>query len=434
MQVISKTRPIVSHSAFRMLIAAGVALLLALAFAVASPEPAHAASTNSKAVKAYSTMLAKKNLKWVDGTTRSSSLKFACQDINKDGVMDLVVYNPNAYDYEGFYRVYTYMKGKVKRVGTFYDLGVYSNKNFFVDSRAHMGWWHENYYRFDKNGKLVPLASRTGQELYPPDEGDYEVEWLSEDIPLYYFGWQVNGKAATSSEYTATVTALKQGAKDTLKFHANTAKNRTKYLKVAAPKPTLSATSKTLTKGKAFTLKVKNAGKAKVKWTSSNKKVATVSKVGKVTAKKAGKATITAKVGKKKLTCKVTVKNLTKAQKARQSLSGWWHTNSTAGPYMYVKNGKAYVFSTHFGDNGFCWNRTPDVKTTLKLTRVGKQSAYKIKVKSGGSYGGGTYYYFDGDRKTLQYGTGGSYSGSSSMYKCASGDVPSQLRKYVKRF
>lgn len=198
--------------------------------------------------------------------------------------------------------------------------------------------------------------------------------------------------------------------------------------------PKLSTTSKTLTKGKAFTLKVKNAGKAKVKWTSSNKKVATVSKVGKVTAKKAGKATITAKVGKKKLTCKVTVKNLTKAQKARQSLSGWWHTNSTAGPYMYVKNGKAYVFSTHFGDNGFCWNRTPDVKTTLKLTRVGKQSAYKIKVKSGGSYGGGTYYYFDGDRKTLQYGTGGSYSGSSSMYKCASGDVPSQLRKYVKRF
>lgn len=46
----------------------------------------------------------------------------------------------------------------------------------------------------------------------------------------------------------------------------------------------------------------------KVKWSSSNKKVATVSKKGLVRAKKKGKATITAKYGKKKLKCKVIVK------------------------------------------------------------------------------------------------------------------------------
>ena len=72
--------------------------------------------------------------------------------------------------------------------------------------------------------------------------------------------------------------------------------------------PKLSAASKTLTKGKAFTLKVKNAGKAKVKWASSNKKVATVSKAGKVTAKKKGTAKISAKVGGKTYKCKITVK------------------------------------------------------------------------------------------------------------------------------
>ncbi len=44
-----------------------------------------------------------------------------------------------------------------------------------------------------------------------------------------------------------------------------------------------------------------------VKWSSSNKKVATVTSKGKVTAKKEGKATIKAKVGKKTFTCKVTV-------------------------------------------------------------------------------------------------------------------------------
>lgn len=46
----------------------------------------------------------------------------------------------------------------------------------------------------------------------------------------------------------------------------------------------------------------------KVKWSSSNKKIAKVNSKGKVTAKKAGKCTITAKVGTKKLKCKVTVK------------------------------------------------------------------------------------------------------------------------------
>ncbi len=59
--------------------------------------------------------------------------------------------------------------------------------------------------------------------------------------------------------------------------------------------------------GKTVTLKLKNV-KKQVKWSTSNKKVAIVTKKGKVKGKKAGKATITAKVGKKKYTCKITVK------------------------------------------------------------------------------------------------------------------------------
>lgn len=47
------------------------------------------------------------------------------------------------------------------------------------------------------------------------------------------------------------------------------------------------------------------------KWSSSNKKVATVSKYGIVKAKKAGKCTITGTVGSKKYTCQVTVKKKT---------------------------------------------------------------------------------------------------------------------------
>lgn len=64
----------------------------------------------------------------------------------------------------------------------------------------------------------------------------------------------------------------------------------------------------TLTAGERFTLNIKGTGK-KATCTSSNKRIATVTKKGcNVVAKKAGKVTITAKVGNKKLKCKVTVK------------------------------------------------------------------------------------------------------------------------------
>lgn len=76
----------------------------------------------------------------------------------------------------------------------------------------------------------------------------------------------------------------------------------------AAKKIKLNKKKVNLVKGKTVKLKVKGT-KKKVTWKSSKKKVATVNKRGKVTAKKKGTATITAKVAGKKLKCKVTVKN-----------------------------------------------------------------------------------------------------------------------------
>ena len=72
--------------------------------------------------------------------------------------------------------------------------------------------------------------------------------------------------------------------------------------------PTLSKKELDLKVSKTYTLKVKNAD-SKVTWSSSDKAVVTVSSKGKVTAKDAGTATVTAKVDGKKLKCKVTVTN-----------------------------------------------------------------------------------------------------------------------------
>ena len=85
--------------------------------------------------------------------------------------------------------------------------------------------------------------------------------------------------------------------------------------KVKLNKKTAALTITDKKKSPAVTLKVKGVSKKaarKAKWSTSNKKVATVKK-GKVTARKAGKATITCKVKGKKLSCKVTVKDKRKA-------------------------------------------------------------------------------------------------------------------------
>lgn len=74
----------------------------------------------------------------------------------------------------------------------------------------------------------------------------------------------------------------------------------------AQAKTRLNKTKLTISVGQKVTLKVKGSRK-KAKWSSSNKKVATVNQKGKVRAKQAGKTTIMAKVGKKKYRCKITV-------------------------------------------------------------------------------------------------------------------------------
>ncbi|MBQ8981722.1 MAG: Ig-like domain-containing protein [Eubacterium sp.] len=77
-------------------------------------------------------------------------------------------------------------------------------------------------------------------------------------------------------------------------------------LTVKKATPKLNVTSVELPYGNSKTLKLKNT-KKKVKWTTSNKKIATVNAKGKVTAKGIGKCKITAKCGKKKYTCNVKV-------------------------------------------------------------------------------------------------------------------------------
>lgn len=82
----------------------------------------------------------------------------------------------------------------------------------------------------------------------------------------------------------------------------------------------LNKTKVAINEGESYTLKVTGTTKT-VKWSTSNKAIATVSTKGVVKGIKAGSTTITATVSSKKYTCKVTVEEVFNAKKAIQKLS-----------------------------------------------------------------------------------------------------------------
>ena len=108
---------------------------------------------------------------------------------------------------------------------------------------------------------------------------------------------------------------------------------------VEAASVRLNKTSITMYTGQTSTLKVSATSK-KVTWYTSNKKVATVSSRGVVSAKSSGSATITARVNNKNLKCRVTVKKQTT-------------NNKKAALKAYYSFLKSYKFTTGYSTRGF---------------------------------------------------------------------------------
>ena len=122
--------------------------------------------------------------------------------------------------------------------------------------------------------------------------------------------WSTSKKAVATVNKSGKVVANKTG---TTVISAKVDKKTLKCT-VVVKAPTISKKSVKLKVGSSVTLKM-NGTKSKVIWSSSNKSIATVNKYGKVTAKKAGKATITATVLGRKYKCTVTVEKKPTPQK-----------------------------------------------------------------------------------------------------------------------
>ncbi len=158
----------------------------------------------------------------------------------------------------------------------------------------------------------------------------------------------------------------------------------------------LSKTSVSIVVGKTYKLKVKGT-KKKVKWSTSNKKVATV-KAGKITAKKEGKATITAKVGKKKYKCKVTVKP--KPISVKNISATYYKATNSQAIVAILKNNNPRAVSVHlsvvfydakgniidtYGDSNYCFEKGRTCVLHINAPTNG-YSTYKSKLSVDETY------------------------------------------------
>lgn len=141
-------------------------------------------------------------------------------------------------------------------------------------------------------------------------------------------------------EITQSATIKKSGVKE--RECLDCGEIQTKEIAKLTPYIKLSKKSITLKVGKTRKLKVKYAkGDSVKKWKSSNKKIATVSKKGKITAKKPGTVKITVKLKSgKKAVCKVKVK----ANKKKSSGSSSHHSSnhSNSGTVYWTPGGSVY--------------------------------------------------------------------------------------------
>lgn len=223
------------------------------------------------------------------------------------------------------------------------------------------------------NATISVMNNSTGQSYGASSVSTEQWQW---DGELNAYSYYFEAAAMPVGDYTVTIT-----------FSADT-----QYIFLVSEKviqPTLNQTKATISVGFKTTLKVDNTTES-IKWSTSKKEVATVSSKGVVTGKKAGKATITAKVGGQTLKCTVTVKANTYSEKKQSAASINYGCALQVYNASYAKNGDLVLKCRFINNSAYHVNALKNVKVTF-MTSTGKTvGTYSAKFRSISVGAGGT--------------------------------------------
>lgn len=184
------------------------------------------------------------------------------------------------------------------------DITLYAKWNKIPDQSSNT----PKKYKVSLNASSIPLqkGKSTTAVKATLTKGDSIAKWTSSNKKVATV--DKKGKITAKKTGTATITVrTKKGATASVKVKVQKGKVTTKKLTIT------NVTGKKLTMKKGKTFKIKTSvtpitSPDKISYASSNKKIVTVDKKGKLKAVKKGTATITVKSGKKTVKFKVNVK------------------------------------------------------------------------------------------------------------------------------
>lgn len=209
----------------------GVAFLLIAALFITGwniPQTAAAATKNFQAIKAYKSLLSKKTYKWGESPSNvTANYDFACIDLNRDGVKELVVKNNWTTYAEGYCKVFAYVNHKIKCVTTCYDIDWYKKGKIIGIEDAHTGAYWGDFYQLSSKGKLIKKAHYSGTDMK-----EYAKHIKHRSGMVYYTSFQIANKEVSYKTYKKQLKRLLKSKKPTkFEYHQNTAANRKAFLK-----------------------------------------------------------------------------------------------------------------------------------------------------------------------------------------------------------
>lgn len=208
----------------------GVAFLLIAALFITGwniPQTA-AATKNSQAIKAYESLLSKKTYEWGDTTANiTANYDFACIDLNRDGVKELVVKNSWASYGDGYCKVFAYVDHKIKCVINCYAIDWYKKGKIIGIGDVHAGIDWGEFYQLSTKGKLINKANYVGTDTKKDAK---KIKHRSGTF--YYTSFQIANKEVSYKTYKKQLKRLLKSKKPTkFEYHKNTAANRKAFLK-----------------------------------------------------------------------------------------------------------------------------------------------------------------------------------------------------------
>ncbi|MBQ7116743.1 MAG: Ig-like domain-containing protein [Clostridia bacterium] len=190
------------------------------------------------------------------------------------------------------------------------------------------------YLNYDERSRYIGQSFTLVPSVNPSKATFPEVTWKSSDKKIAKV--DKNGKVTALKKGTVVITCTSVDNPKVSAACIVNVKVKTTGVKLPSKKLTIYTTQ---TKTLKAQVSPSNASSKSVSWSSSDKSVATVSKSGKITAKKPGTAIITVKTksGGYKATCKVTVKKYVKLKSFK--------LNKTS---VSIKDGKTYTLKPVF--------------------------------------------------------------------------------------